>query len=276
MSREQILKARADGNAALVEAMLLAAISDGNISQAELQQLLLRMIERPEFDGMLPEDANALVEASAEKLSRITDMKEVLASLRERLPDHHSRLVAFALAAAVAFVDKRATREELGLLKTFQAGLGISEEEVIRVIDVVESGGNLADVIGDPVERLYAEVMVLMTAADGEVKPQEAAALVQTFAADPLFEGVSPAQAEDLISDSVAALREEGLPQRIAMLARGLSSRQNRLRAYTLAVRIASANDSGEIKAPEARVLELLQTSFGLADDEVQRIEQQS
>lgn len=272
MPRDQILEARKQRNAALVEAMLLAAISDGRISQTELQAVLLRIVERPEFEGTRPEDLNALVEDSAAKLSEAESLEAVLASLRQRLPDHANRLLAFGLATAVAFADQRATRAELGLLKTFQAALGISEEEVIRVIDVVEAGGSLSEALGEPLERLFAEVMVMITAADGKVKAQEARALVESLASDPLFDGVSAERAQTFVTEAVTNLAEEGLPRRIQVLARGLTTRGKRLKAYRLAAQVAHASGPGTAAPAEQRVLDLLQATFGLADDEVAQI----
>ncbi|HSP77429.1 MAG TPA: TerB family tellurite resistance protein, partial [Myxococcaceae bacterium] len=177
MAREQAVKAREERKAALVEMMLLAAMADGRVSQVEMQTLLRRVIERPEFEGTKPDELNALVEASAQRLSQAEDLEQILASLRARLPDHKNRMLAFGLAAAVAFADHRATRTELGLLKTFQAALGISESEVAQIVDVIEQGGSLAEALGEPLERLYAEVMVLVSAADGQLKEAEARAL---------------------------------------------------------------------------------------------------
>lgn len=270
MAREQAVKAREERNAALVEAMLLAAIADGRVSETEMRMLLRRVRERPEFEGMKSEALNALVEASAQRLSRVGDMEEVLASLRRRLPDHKTRMLAFGLAAAVALADNRATRSELGLLKTFQAALGISEDEVARIIDVLEQGGSLAEALGEPLERLYAEVMVLVTAADGKLKPEEAQALVESFASDPLFHDVSPERAQHFVSESVTALAQEGLAQRLHVLARGFTTHARRVKAFRLASRIAHA--AGEPSDAEQRILDLLQASFGLDDDEVARL----
>src|SRR5579872_2758750 len=61
--------ARRDRNAALIEAMLLAAIADGKVSEREMEVLLARVLERPEFEGTQAEELNALVEASARKLA---------------------------------------------------------------------------------------------------------------------------------------------------------------------------------------------------------------
>jgi uncharacterized tellurite resistance protein B-like protein len=271
MAREQALNARKQRNAALVETMLLAAMADGSVSQLEMQTLLRRVIERPEFEGTKPEELNSLVETSAKRLSEAKDLQEILTSLRTRLPDHKNRMLAFGLAAAVAFADQRATRMELGLLKTIQAALGISEDEVAQIIDIIESGGSLSEALGEPLERLYAEVMVLVSAADGKLKEAEARALVESFAADPLFENVSPERAQSFVSEAVSALSVEGLPQRLQVLAHGLTTHQQRVKAYRLATKIAHA--SGQASPAEQRILDLLQATFGLADDEVSRLD---
>jgi len=275
MPREQAVKARKERNAALVEVMLLSAMADGRVSQLEMQTLLRRVIERPEFEGTRPEELNALVESSAQRLSKAHDLEEILASLRVRLPDHKNRMLAFGLAASVAFSDHRATRAELGLLKTFQAALGISEDEVAEIIDVIEGGGSLAEALGEPLERLYAEVMVLVSAADGHLKEAEARALVESFASDPLFHNVSPERAQAFVSEAVSALVAEGLPQRLQVMAHGLTSHAQRLKAYQLATKIAHAGGQ-EPSLAEQRILSMLQATFGLADDEVERLDRQA
>jgi tellurite resistance protein len=270
MPREEAIRARSERNAALVEIMMLAAAADGQVSQLELQALLRRVMERPEFEGTRADELNALIEGSVAKLSTARTLDTILKSLRERLPDHKTRMLGFGLAAAVAFADQRATPSELGLLKTFQAALGISEDEVARIVEVVQSGGSLADALGEPLERLYAEVMVLVTAADGKVRPAEAMAVVENFAADPAFREVSPERAQAYISESVTALTAQGLPDRMTALAQGLTTHAQRKKAFRLAWRVASAG--GGPSPHEAKILELLQATFGLADDEVERI----
>ncbi|MBU8896194.1 hypothetical protein DRW03_06185 [Corallococcus sp. H22C18031201] len=270
MAREQAMSARRERNAALVEVMLLAAMADGRVSQRELQTLLARVLERPEFEGTRPEELNQLVESSAQRLAQAKNLETVLASLRKRLPDHRNRMLAFGLAAAVALADQRATRDELGLLKTFQAALGISEDEVAQIIDVIEQGGSLAEALGEPLERLYAEVMVLVLAADGQLKEAEARSMVESFAADPLFQNVSPERAQGFVSEAVVALSAEGLPQRLHVLSQGLSTHVQRVKAFRLATKIAHA--SGRTSAAEQKILDLLQATFGLADDEVARL----
>ena len=65
--------------------------------------------------------------------------------------------------------------------------------------------------------------------------------------------------------------KEEGLPQRLQVLAHGLSTHAQRIKAYRLATKIAHA--SGKASSAEQRILDLLQATFGLADDEVSRLD---
>lgn len=274
MPREQAVKARKDRNAALVETMLLAAMADGVVSEREMQTLLSRVLERPEFEGTRPDELNALIEQSARSLADAGSLEEILSSLRQRLPDHRNRMLAFGLAAAIAFADRRATRSELGLLKTFQAALGISEEEVANIIELVERGESLAEALGEPLERLYAEVMVLVSAADGTLQEEEAQAMVDALSSDPAFSRISPQRAQAYVNEAAAALSREGLPQRLTVLAHGLSTHSQRLKAFELAQRVARA--TGRASRSESRILDLLQATFGLADDEVARIRRES
>jgi tellurite resistance protein len=269
MPREQLAIIR-DRNAALVEVMLLAAMADGPPSDVGMQALVRRVLERPEFDRTHSEDLMQLVEKSVKTLASAASLETILGSLRNRLPTHPQRMLAFGLAAAVALADHRATRAELGLLKTFQAALGISEDEVARIIEVLEQGGSLDEALGDPLERLYAEVMVLVSAADGKLEESEARAMVESFASDPLFQDVSAESAQAFISEAVGALARQGLSERLRALAQGISTRAQRMRAFRLALKVAQSK--GMPSAAERRVLDMLQATFGLADDEVERL----
>jgi tellurite resistance protein len=115
--------------------------------------------------------------------------------------------------------------------------------------------------------------MVLVSAADGKVKEDENEVLVENLAADPLFQNVSPELAQAYVSDAVAALATEGMPQRLNVLTHGLSTHAQRLKAFRLAMRVANA--SGEASTSELKILDLLQATFGIADDEVERIRDQ-
>ncbi len=273
MRLDAVAAARKERNAALIEAMLLAASADGVIHAREMQTLIRRVVERPEFEGTRPEELNSLIESSAARLAGAKKLDTIIASLRERLPDHRNRLLAFGLATAVGLAERRASREELGLLKAFQAGLGISEDEVAQIFTAVEAGQPLNEVLGEPKERLYAEVMVLVSVADGKVIASEAAAIVEALAGDPVFRDLSMDRAQLFVRDAMQALSDDGMAKRLTVMAHGLSTHPQRLKAYALAARVAKA---GGDRPTEMQLLELLQATFGLADDEVKRLKKEA
>lgn len=275
MPREHAVNARHERNAALMDAMILGATADGHVSKLEKEALLRRVGERPEFEGTRVEELKDLIEGSVFRLSKTAGLDDVLTSLRTRLPDHKNRLLAFGLATAVALADQRVTRKEMGLLKTLQAGLGISEDEVARIIEVVEDGGSLSEALGEPAEQLYAEVMVLASVADGKLEGAEADAIVEALAGDPIFAHVTAADARRMVRDSLSHLSEQGLPSRLAVLARGLSTHQQRIKAFTLAAGVVDASGH-EPSKQTSKIMDLLQATFGLADDEVAKAHAES
>jgi tellurite resistance protein len=274
MPREQLAETRRARNEALVDVMLLAAAADGVMQNSEIRSVIARVLERPEFTGTGPDELASLVERSVQRLSSASALEEVLASLRTRLPDHRTRMLAFGLATAVALADKGARRDELGLLKTLQAALGVSETEVADIFECVQQGHPLAEVVGEPVERLLAETMVLVSTCDGAVHEKEVRVMLESMAGDPVFRGLSLELAERALEDAVANLSLHGLAKRLTVLAHGLSTRGQRLKAFELAARVAKSNRPP--RPEEQRMLDLLQATFGLADDEVDRIKKVS
>ena len=212
-----------------------------------------------------------MLELSAKRLSAARSLDEVLSQLKQRLPDHRNRLLAFGLATSVALADRKATRAELGLLKSFQAALQVTETEVSRLFEAVEAGQPLGEALGEPLEQLYAETMVLVSAADGQVTHAELDSMLENLAGDPLFKDVSLEQAQKYLRDAVLNLSHEGMPQRLTALAHGLSSHAQRVRAFKLAHAVAWASGEAPSKA-ELGVLDLLQATFGLSDAEVSRL----
>src|SRR6266849_2348062 len=86
MSVDKSLTQQKERNSALIEVMLLAAMADGNVSDAEMEMLLKRIFERPEFEGTRHEELNRTVQTGLKNLASAKNLDRVLASLRDRLP----------------------------------------------------------------------------------------------------------------------------------------------------------------------------------------------
>src|SRR5262245_36845436 len=101
MPRELARQARRERNGALVESMVLAACADGSVGAVEIDAILRKVHERPEFDGLALEEVRGLVSDATKRLAAAGKMEDVLSALRLRLKSHHNRLLAFGLAASV-------------------------------------------------------------------------------------------------------------------------------------------------------------------------------
>src|SRR5260370_20662393 len=106
MSVDKSLTQQKERNSALMEVMLLAAMADGNVSDAEMQMLLKRIFERPEFEGTSHEQLTHTVQKGLKSLASAKNLDQALTSLRERLPGHKNRMPAFGLAPPSALPDQ--------------------------------------------------------------------------------------------------------------------------------------------------------------------------
>ncbi len=127
--------------AALFEAMILAAGADGRVSKVEVETIFKRVFEHPEFHGIHAEDLREAIRHAADKVTAAHDLEHLLPSLAERIPDQESRKLAFQLAASVALSDNVADVRELNVLKALQAVFALSEREVAAEFEKAVSGG---------------------------------------------------------------------------------------------------------------------------------------
>lgn len=268
MPRYAIEHARYERNAALIETMLLEAAAAGTITEAHLATVVRWIIERPEFENSGSVDVSTLVEHGAARLAAAPSLEAILASLCERLPRESERLLAFGLATSVAHAGTPNGRKApTQVLQALQAAFGINELVASHIRDVVARGGSISEALGEKVERLCAEAMVLMTAAEGEFGEEETREMVETLLSEPAFQHMSRTEAVRTLADAVEALVTEGLKARLAAMARGLSLRDHRRKAYALALTVARHGDG--LSQEKEDLLALLQDALELRAGEI-------
>jgi uncharacterized tellurite resistance protein B-like protein len=127
--------------AALFEAMILAAAADGAVDRVEVEAIYRLVFERPEFHGIQAADLKKAIEGAAKRLAEAHSLEHILPSIVDRLPDKPSRELAFGLAAAVVVSDGRTPPEELNILKAMQDMFDLTEEDVARLFETAQSKG---------------------------------------------------------------------------------------------------------------------------------------
>jgi tellurite resistance protein len=107
---------------ALIYLMVVAATSDAQVSDRELEIISTLVGRLPVFDGF---ERNNLGQVAAEAIDLIKDsssLENVLRMIFEAVPER-LRDTAYALAVEVAAVDLRLEQEELRLLEMIRDGL---------------------------------------------------------------------------------------------------------------------------------------------------------
>jgi uncharacterized tellurite resistance protein B-like protein len=95
----------------------------------------------------------------------------------------------------------------------------------------------------DDPRRFLVEAMLGAMEADGEVTEEEVATLEGNLANHPLFEGMSGDEVSRVTDLAADAIREAGGGKnRLAAIAKGLPSRNQRLAAYAMACEICVAD----------------------------------
>lgn len=124
---------------AIIEAMLLAAAADGEISKVELEVIFARIFSRPEFSRYEKNHLRETVEKCALRLGKARSLNALCESLAERLETITGRELAFRCAAAVAMADHGADSRELAALKALQAAFGLTDARVQSLFELASS-----------------------------------------------------------------------------------------------------------------------------------------
>jgi uncharacterized tellurite resistance protein B-like protein len=119
--------------------------------------------------------------------------------------------------------------------------------------------------------RYLVEVMLAAMEADGEVQEEEVDALETNLAKNPIFEGLSRDALSRLTDVAADAIRDAGGgKQRIAAIATGLPSRNQRLTAYAMACDVCVSDRV--LAESEIEFLDHLQKALGLGDEEAKDV----
>jgi tellurite resistance protein len=124
---------------ALVEAMVLIAAADGDVSKVEMEALVSRAAALPETSRMHGAELRDAISGAARKMAGLP-VGLVVESLRERLPDRRGRAEAFAGAAWVALADRHARPSELAVLKEMQRAFELDDATVALLVESAELG----------------------------------------------------------------------------------------------------------------------------------------
>lgn len=241
----------------LIEAMVLGAVSDGQVASAESDAIIHLVSTRPEFLGIDAAELRADLERAWRGLEG-DGFHVRIAALAAALPRYAHRLLAFRAAVAVAMADGRLRADEVDFLRQFQRGLGITEEDVVRAFEEAE-GAELLPVVPERVSPIeaYLDCLLMAAAVDGRIAEEERI-MLHAFVADrPEFDGIGDEFLVKYMQQSIERFaRAGGIEARLPQLAEELETPVERLNAWGLAEDMVAAD--GELALAEREFLEAL------------------
>jgi tellurite resistance protein len=121
---------------AILDAIALSACADG-VTNVELVALLRLARELPTLRGRPPEEVDARVHASFDRLSR-DGLQARLEAIGKAPTDAATRRRMFAAAAVVQYADGLVTNEENEFLLDLADALGLEDAKVAEIIAEIE------------------------------------------------------------------------------------------------------------------------------------------
>lgn len=249
----------------LVEAMVLAAASDGRLDERQTLEMSRIVASWPEFHDAATEDVAEMLQRGLQSL-QADGFHVRIHAIAGALPRYAHRVLAFRAAVAIICSDGELANEEMGLLRDMQKILGVAEADVQRAFEDARVNGNPllpADI--EPVEA-YLDCLLMAAAVDHHLADEEWATVVAFVLSRPELEGIDEDRLRSFIDTRLRAYSRDGIDTRLESLAEDLPYASQRETAFGLAASMVAVD--GELDEREIRFLTKLRRALEL--DEAQ------
>lgn len=245
----------------LVEAMVLGAAADGEISRRETDEIALVVSTQSDFDDIERGELQSLLRTAVEGLRRDGFVPRVHA-MAGALPRYAHRVLAFRAATRVAWANGRIHAEEIGLLREMQAVFGISENDVASAIEDAQNARSYVPEAVEPVEA-YLDCLLMGASIDGKLGDAELATIIAFILGRPELDAIDGSLLNDYIRRNAERFSDEQeRAERIRQIADELPMAEHRENAWGLAFGIVTAG--GSISSAQRDFLELLELSLDM------------
>lgn len=124
----------------LIEAMVGAMSSDGNVDAREARAMEQQIASHELFQGMPAAAARTLIDLSTDAIRFAGGAIGRTPAIAKGLPARIHRLAAFGMAAEIAAADQHVVAGELQFLEALRIALRITPLEADRIIDAAKTG----------------------------------------------------------------------------------------------------------------------------------------
>ncbi|MDI1451065.1 TerB family tellurite resistance protein [Polyangium sp. 6x1] len=124
-------------NAAIMELSLWAAIADGELSNDDINDLLVGAQQIPGFERFTANDLATLIERNSKECATGDAVEARVKSLTHSITNPQVQRLTYQIMITFAAKDGELSEQEDGLLSFVQQSWGISDDEAQRLADAV-------------------------------------------------------------------------------------------------------------------------------------------
>lgn len=251
-----------------LEAMIIMMAADGQVDDHELTQFMVQVQKREELRSLTRKEIENYMQEASLAIKKEGAQNRIEAIARG-LTSYEQRMAAVGMALSIALSEREMARAEKAVLRNMQEAFGLNDRDLEQAIEETRRGLRKAlEGENAPPEQYYIEVMMLMTAADGQLDTEELEHFGHQLAYHEEFEQITPDQVGVFMERSLKHLAEEGVENRLGAVAQAMPDPEQRLTAFRLALEICLSDGSADDH--ERVLLKLLQEKFELGEGEVE------
>lgn len=256
----------------VVEAMLGAMESDGDVTEDEMASLEGNLANHPLFEGLSGEEVSRLTDLAADAIREAGGGRARLAAIAQGLPSRNQRLAAYAMAAEICVADRELAEAEIEFLDGLQTALALEESEAKEVFEAARKHSGLLT-LEERSEKVrflmpaFVRCMALMAAADGEIHHEERLGMRAVLRNIPDMSVLTGPELDEAIDVALDRIKGKDSKAELAAIATDIADPSDRYWVTVYVMIIALADGQNDWR--EVEFLASMEAVFGLTDNQM-------
>ncbi len=256
----------------VIESMLAAMASDGEVLEDELEVLQKNIDEHELFSGLTQEASSRLIDIAADAIRESGGGAARAPTIAKGIPSRNHRLAAYAMACEVCVADSELAEGEIAYLEALQTAFGIGDDEARELFEAARADSGLLT-LEEKTMRMrgllphFVRCMALMAAADGEIHDEELVGVTAVLRNIPDMAVLSKDEFEDVIVEAFESIKGRQPEQALEEFAAQIENPADRYWTAVYMMIIALADGKEDWR--EITFLGAVSKSFGLNDEQM-------
>jgi uncharacterized tellurite resistance protein B-like protein len=256
----------------LIEAMLGAMESDGELTDEEVATFEGNLAGNALFEGLSGEELTRLTDQAADAIREAGGGKARLPDIAKHLPARSQRLGAYAMACEICVADKQLAESEIDFLDAMQQAFALADSDAKEIFEAARKHSGLLTLEEKTAKMKalmprFVQCMALMAAADGEVHHEERLSMRAVLRKIPDMAVLTSAELDRAMDTALDAAIGKDVATELGGIAKVIEDVADRYWTTVYVMIIALAD--GKTDWREVKFLEALRSAFALSSEQM-------